>query len=172
MKKLTLVVMSLALLLVTATSSFAAIIDVAGAGPYANYQTWSMNYTPTAGTLTADLNLNIMLTGTWNTGADDWQVFVMGVGKTAKKTFLYSTDDASYYTASLSIPLLPVPADGVGVYALSAKSFGDNADARWSIVSGSNITSTTPIPAAFLLLGSGLVGLFGVKRVRRGNAAA
>lgn len=177
MKKLTLVVMSLALLLVTATSSFAAIITIPGSTGWDKFTPWSADVTLAPGTDSAFLTLNLQLLGDWNTSTSLRKTLARLDGFTGEREILgivglqpVSTG-SSFYTVSGYIPLVDYKG---GVYSLglasSGPAFPGSTLAAFNVVSGS--VATTPIPAAFLLLGSGLVGLFGVKRVRRGNAAA
>lgn len=174
MKKLTLVVMSLALLLVTATSSFASVVFGAS-GPYNENTPWTYNLNLAPGTDSALLTLNLQLIGNWNLSGPltlSTKTYLDGFANGSPIPGIAELRPSSLggggYTVSGYIPLLDTKG---GLYALElASSTPGVALGAFNVVSGS--VATTPIPAAFLLLGSGLVGLFGVKRVRRGSAAA
>ncbi|KAF0233731.1 MAG: hypothetical protein FD177_1372 [Desulfovibrionaceae bacterium] len=193
MKKRLLALVSLMLIVVCASSGYALTIDlpVTSGKWYGTYidsafnpvdltQKWSASQTLGAGTY--ELKLDITTRGVWSSvpATDSFEFFAAGStlkegGKKYGGSYAeYIVNDGSGNKGYVFTYTLPAITAASGIYAFSAfsvgESYGGPSPAEWKMNSAS--VSKTPIPAAFLLLGSGLVGLFGVKRVRRGSAAA
>jgi len=180
MKKVKVALWCLALLLVSATSSFAlAVVDTTTVGTsgvftlpgvnntYYNSQLWTENVVVPVGTSSAVFNMGVTLNGAWNTSITSFQALASGVNGAI--TNIYTPN--SNLTPSIQIP---ITLSGAGTYTLSAQSIGAlGNDASWTINSASVTTtpSKTPIPAAALLLGSGILGLFGVNKARKGQGS-
>lgn len=135
-------------------------------------ETWSKTLTFDSDVLSANFNMNISLNGPWNTNGQLSTLAVM-VGS-SNEQILYSGLPAGN-TLTISSPLTLTPGGGVYTFLVRAYDMSGtlgayfaNKEANWTINSATvTTTSKTPIPAAALLLGSGLVGLLGINRFRR-----
>ncbi|MDO9081797.1 MAG: hypothetical protein Q7U56_00775, partial [Humidesulfovibrio sp.] len=85
-----------------------------------------------------------------------------------------SSESFAPLTASTSLLSFDVVYNPSGVYAFKAYVTSGTDDATWTMTKATlnSKTATTPIPAAGLLLGSGLLGLFGIGKARRNKKAA
>lgn len=183
MKSARVYALSLLLLVLCASSAFAtvttttSVIDLNSPADTHAYtvnpmETWSKTITLDKNVISADFNMNISLHGPWNnTGLLPSLAVMVG---SSNEQILYSgmpTGSTLPITGSLNLT------SGGGVYTFLVRaydmsgqfgSFFANTGANWTINSASvTTTSKTPLPAAVLLLGSGLVGLLGVNRFRR-----
>jgi len=169
--------MSLALLVAFATSSFATeittVIPLNTSGDYYMGQEWTDSTVIAPGTTSAYFSMNVnLLGGSWNTN-DEKDHLVMFSAASGSEIFItHHHPDGNEGTFDIT-GMLDL-ASGPGLYALSVIAndlWGDNAAAHWTVNSATLTTTSaaTPIPAAFLLLGSGLLGLFGVNKSRKLN---
>lgn len=173
MKKARVLAICLTVLLVSATSSFAAVIWTAPAGStvYANYAfdnkaIWSsgtLNLLGVQGTDTAPLKL--ALTFTTSSFAKPPGLYVTGTLK-GITNFMLDSGSASWTET------IDVRYSDKGIYAFTAYVGSKKSDTTGTWTFGGATLSnskpaTTPIPAAGLLLGSGLLGLFGLGKARR-----
>lgn len=169
--------MSLALLVAFATSSFAlALPDVITvtqlntAGDYYMGETWTQDVIIAPGVTSAQFNMNVnMLGGSWNTSELKNALVYMSA---ASGTNIFFNNHPDVGTGTFTLTGMLDLTSGPGLYALSVIAndiWGDNAEAHWTINNACLTTTSaaTPIPAAFLLLGSGLLGLFGVNKSRK-----
>ncbi len=173
MKKARVLAICLTVLLVSATSSFAAVIwSETPAAPisYANHATnklalWSAT-TPVLSGTSASFPLTLTLEFATSGFATAPRMFAKGASS-GGESYLLTAGSASWKKNFI------VDYKSSGVYAFSAyvESFNPaNAAGTWAFKSATlsdTKPATTPIPAAGLLLGSGLLGLFGIGKARR-----
>lgn len=183
MKKFKALFTSLALLLVCASSGFAVVIDApwvySDASQFKNGVSLDLQFgtdlNPAApGTGTMNLHLDILAGNSWNSGwnlkqkfsvlGDDLTLPIYGAGVKVAAGTVFSYD-------------LNVTPNKSGIYEfeLFSRSTVAAADAYWSLNKAqltNSEPSKTPLPAAILLFGSGLVGMFGVNKVRRRGSSA
>ncbi|HWR04302.1 MAG TPA: hypothetical protein VN419_09805 [Humidesulfovibrio sp.] len=166
--------MSLALLVVCATSGFASpvvnTIPLSTAGDYYMGQEWQDSVTIAPGVTSAYFKMNVnLLGGSWNTNAEKDHLVLFSAASGNDIFIVGHHPNGNEGTFDITGYLNLVT--GPGLYALSVVAndiWGANEAAHWTINSASlTTTSPTPIPAAFLLLGSGLLGLFGVNKSRK-----
>jgi len=166
--------MSLALLVACATSSFATEITTVTplntSGDYYMGQPWSQTVDIAAGVTSAKLDMVVnMLGGSWNTSEEKKTLVYMSA---ASGTDIFFNNHPDIGSGTFTISSMFDISSGPGLYALKVIAndiWGDNNEAHWTINSATLTTTkaATPIPAAFLLLGSGLLGLFGVNKSRK-----
>lgn len=186
MKRLKLLALSLLVILVTATSGFASVVNldlygnptILGDGStYIKGQFVNLTFgdaqTPAGlGDGTITLSGSITLQSAWSSvvslkpkfmalsDTDTWKpiMFSGSIGETKPFSYVVSQTTDGIYSFQF----------------LSGAASGASNPADWSLVSAtlknSNPPASTPIPAAALLLGSGLLGLFGVNKARKNNA--
>lgn len=200
MKSVKAIALSISLVVLMATSSFATVqtswsLDTGSpaGGWYNTYlDSTSIPVDPSGiwrasqtGLTTGSYQLSLegVGRGNWsaNPGASTFEVFRTGYTlKTAEGRvggvvdYSFSNVGPSEFAFKITYNL-PNISTATGIYNLSAYAYGESYDianpAQWKLTSAT--VSKTPIPAAALLLGSGLAGLFGVTRARkfRGSAA-
>lgn len=184
MKKLLFLV--LALVLCTAVSAQASIWSTVGDGTQYGKSAIEWSSGPivvTAADLTKkslEFDWNMTTYGSWdgigNTKPDKLATldkFTIQVYKDGNlvNTFLTNTIDQSQKTDVGSQHWKYLLPNDTGVYAIKAWSDVTARDEKWSLDSASFKescqTAPTPLPAAVWLLGSGLVGVMGFRRVRK-----
>lgn len=177
MKKFKALFTSLALLLVCASSGFAAIdAPWIFTGDTTKYYNTSDNLilefgsagkpaAPGTGVLT--LSLDIV--------ANNWNAFTLKqhfntVGESLVQDLYVSPVGSAFHFE------LPVLTDKSGIYQFELFSTGKASSTAYWELSKAQLSnsepSKTPLPAAILLFGSGLVGMFGVNKVRRRGSSA
>ena len=110
-----------------------------------------------------------MLGGSWNTNEEKNTLVYMSA---ATGTDIFLNAHPEIGTGTFNISGMFDLTSGPGLYQLKviANDIWDkNLAAHWTINSATLTTKSaaTPIPAAFLLMGSGLLGLFGVNKSRK-----
>ncbi len=179
MKKTTILAICMAVLLVGATSGFAAPLwtalpdsTVRGDGDYTG-QFWSGSTTdPLSIPSTTPLQLTLQFTAT-GLGSDN--IFLVGGTKGLGSTGIGTTSESFAPLSGSGTLSFDVVHNPSGIYAFTAYILSNSYDtAAWTMTKATLDvkTATTPIPAAGLLLGSGLLGLFGIGKARRNKKAA
>ncbi len=172
MKKARVLAICLTVLLVSATSSFAAVIWTATGTPSV-YQNNYINPSSKWASGVLDLSkvqgaagpLTLTLSFTTDDVLGKTKLYVDGTrvdGRAA--SWVYGKTDM-VFTQPVDVAF-----NSKGVYSLSAYfTMSGSPAATWTLTGAtlSNSQPTTPIPAAGLLLGSGLLGLFGIGKARR-----
>lgn len=188
MKLRGIVVMCLALLLVGASSNaFAAVLWETGGtntwyvnqGSAASFNRPSQWYTSDINVLSTQgntgplrLELDISVKGNWNVvNTPTFQLFLVGGANTNVPLSLVAHPNIinNGPESHLASPLVTeVSLNHLGVYSFYAYAFGMSNDAEWKLNGAKLVNDAkTPIPGAVILLGSGLLGLLGVNKVRR-----
>jgi hypothetical protein len=173
MKNLRRLLTGVIMLAILATSGLAfatttTVIPLNTAGDYYMGQEWHDSVTIAPGVTSAEFNMNVnLLGGTWDTTEEKNHLGYFSAAANSNIFIDHHHPDGNVGTFLIT-GMLDLTS-GPGVYALSAIAndiWGENLTAHWTINSASVTTqsSATPIPAAFLLLGSGLAGLFGLKK--------
>ncbi|MDO9081783.1 MAG: hypothetical protein Q7U56_00705 [Humidesulfovibrio sp.] len=173
MKKARVLAICLTVLLVSATSSFAAVIwTETPATPigYVNHATnplasWSAT-TPVLSGTSASFPLTLSLTFTTSSFVKAPWLYVTGASSGGDSLRL--TAGSLSLTKTFAVDYQSSGVYAFGAYVESAKLV--DAGATWAFKSATlsdTKPATTPIPAAGLLLGSGLLGLFGIGKARR-----
>jgi len=149
---------------------------------YEKGSTWTGTADLTAGSNT--LSFDILAKGTWdgfsNTQADkmftvDNLTVQVLKGSTVVATFNYNEIDISGLATDNPLPQMAVHLENLltvaesGTYTFKIISGVTASDESWQFTSGN--VSPTPLPAAVWMLGSGVLGLVGLRRKAKSSAA-
>lgn len=187
MKRTKIALLSLAILLVSVTSSFATVVPGVWSGTTGQLYNGDVfnpselsNLSVQAGTYT--FNVSGVASGFWGvqvipaSTAPYYTLMAEAVGGFANSspivfgTFSHSGTSVDPFSTSASFGL------ATGIYSFKLVSAGSETASWWSptsaSISGSQPIGKAPIPAAALLLGSGVLGLFGVNKTRKTRSRA